>query len=118
MEFRISPFVFGILILLLVDTPWLLFQKLVLKDPFYSGPHAGLNLYAALIVYIALSYLLIQQTSVRDAFFVGMATYAVYDFTLLALFKNFTFTAAVADTLWGGVLMATSYFILQKLKLF
>jgi uncharacterized membrane protein len=116
MELRIAPLVFGILILALVDTPWLLLQKMVIKDPFYSGPHAGLNIPAALVVYVALSYILLQQGSVQDAFFIGMATYAVYDFTILALFKNFTLAAALADTIWGGVLMATSYYLLQKLK--
>ncbi len=44
----------------------------------------------------------------------GAATYAVYDFTNLATLKNYDFSFAVVDTLWGGVLFAIVRFLLNR----
>lgn len=69
----------------------------------------------AIVVYIALAYLLIQQTSVYGAFLNGMAVYAVYDFTNLSILKDYTLKMALMDAVWGGVLFATGYYILSKI---
>ena len=79
-----------------------------LKDPFYHGG-GQLRLWAALVVYIALAYLLLQTKSAKEAFWTGVTVYAVYDFTLLAVFSKFPLTTALADTLWGGILFYLSY---------
>lgn len=63
----------------------------------------------AIIVYIALAYLLIQSQSILQAAGIGAASYAVYDFTSLALLSKYDSTLAVADTIWGGVLFAASW---------
>lgn len=63
----------------------------------------------AIPVYLALGYLLSVSRSLSSAFLIGMTTYAVYDFTLLALFKKYTLGLAVADTVWGGLLLMISY---------
>lgn len=97
-----------IVILAIVDIPWLSFNTLVLKDPFYQGG-GPLRLWAAVVVYIALAYLLLKAKSANEAFMIGMTTYAVYDFTLLALFNKFSITTALADTVWGGILFYLSY---------
>ncbi len=98
----------AIVVLAIVDIPWLSFNTLILKDPFYQreGP---LRIWAALVVYIALAYLLLKASSAKEAFMIGMTTYAVYDFTLLALFNKFSITTALSDTLWGGILFYLSY---------
>ena len=98
----------------IVDIPWLVLQMLVIKDPFYSTPNAGFRLIPTIIVYLALGFLLLQQTSAQKAAMVGAATYAVYDFTLLALFKDFSWFQAIADTIWGGILFYLSYQVLEK----
>jgi uncharacterized membrane protein len=73
------------------------------------------RLWAGAVVYAALAYLLIQERAVGSAFRVGMATYAIYDFTVLSLFKDYPIGLAVADTLWGGALFATARVILNKI---
>lgn len=98
----------AIIVLAFVDTPWLAFNTYVLKDPFYHGG-GQLRLWAALVVYLALGYLLLQSKSAKEAFFTGMTVYAVYDFTLLTVFSKFSLTTALADTLWGGILFYLSY---------
>ena len=80
-----------------------------------QGVPIRLSLWPLLAVYSALAYLLIQQTSVTGAFLNGMAVYAVYDFTNLSLFKNYTLAFAVTDTLWGGVLFSIAYYILKQI---
>ena len=98
----------AVLVLAFVDTPWLAFNSYVLKDPFYHGG-GQLRLWAALVVYLALAYLLLQSKSAKEAFWTGVTVYAVYDFTLLAVFSKFSLTTALADTLWGGILFYLSF---------
>jgi hypothetical protein len=67
----------------------------------------------ALVVYLALGYLATIPTSYQSAFLLGLCVYAVYDFTNLALFKRYDWRMAVADSLWGGVLL-TLVFAIRK----
>jgi uncharacterized membrane protein len=57
----------------------------------------------------------LKQTNVKDAFLTGAATYAVYDFTVLAVRNDFRWSSAVLDTLWGGVLFAATFTVLKKI---
>jgi uncharacterized membrane protein len=54
---------------------------------------------------------------VQEAFLVGSATYAIYDFTVMALFKDYPLYLALGDTLWGGILFATVRYILDRFKI-
>ena len=113
---EIGKYILTMVLMALVDAPWLMFTAYVIKDPFYTTG-APMKLWAAVIVYIALAYLLLKQTNVKDAFLTGAATYAVYDFTVLAVRSDFRWTSAVLDTLWGGVLFAATFKLLQFLNL-
>jgi len=75
-----------------------------------------MRLWAAPIVYVALAYLLVQMKSLKQAAASGMAVYAVYDFTNLLTFKDYTLSFAIQDTLWGGVLFAIAYSVLETLR--
>jgi hypothetical protein len=105
----------AVVVLAVVDTPWLAFNSYVLKDPFYHGG-GELRLWAALVVYIALAYLLLESKSAKEAFWTGVTVYAVYDFTLLTVFSKFSLTTALADTLWGGILFYLSYMGVKFIK--
>ena len=65
----------------------------------------------AAVVYLALGYLATIPKSLAEAFGIGAATYAVYDFTNLAILKSYDPIFAVADTLWGGTVMAIVHWI-------
>jgi uncharacterized membrane protein len=43
----------------------------------------------------------------------GLATYAVFDFTNLTLFKQYPLTVAIADSVWGAVLFYAAYSIIH-----
>jgi uncharacterized membrane protein len=68
---------------------------------------------AGIVVYPALAYLVLQTTSLKQAFLTGLCVYAVYDFTVLAVFEKYPIWLAVADSLWGGTLFAIIYWIHQ-----
>lgn len=107
----------AILLLILVDLPWLLLigesaQKLVLR---IQGSELKLRYAPALVVYLALAYLVTKTESPLEAFKVGVATYAVYDFTNYAMFKNYTLQFAIMDSIWGGILMATVRYALDRI---
>lgn len=111
--------IFGtaILLLALFDLPWLLLigetaQNLVLR---IQGAPLNIKYLPALVVYIALAYLVLQVETPIEAFKMGVATYAVYDFTNLAMFKNYTLSFALMDSLWGGVLFALVRYALNRI---
>jgi uncharacterized membrane protein len=57
-------------------------------------------------VYLALAFLVQQAHSTADAFFIGLSTYAVYDFTNYATLAKYDLSFAIADSVWGGVLFS------------
>jgi uncharacterized membrane protein len=72
---------------------------------------------AAIVVYLAMIYLLSLAVSAAHAFTIGFCTYAVYDFTNYALLKDYDLSFAVMDTIWGGILFALVFLEKQYLKL-
>ena len=107
----------AILLLILFDMPWLFAigetaQKLILR---IQGSELRLRMLPALVVYIALAYLVTKTESPMEAFKVGVATYAVYDFTNLAMFKNYTLSFAIMDTIWGGILLGMVRYALDRI---
>lgn len=106
-------------VLAVVDMLWLF-----LIGPTYTGmvgkiqggtPMQARMLYA-IPVYLALGYLLstVKKESLQTAFYLGMSVYAVYDFTVLALFHQYTLPLALADTLWGGILMSAGSYLVKR----
>lgn len=105
-------------IIILIDIPWLTLQMSPSQKMFseiQGGRAVRMTLWPAVVVYIALAYLLLLQTSVRGAFLSGAAVYAVYEFTNMAVFKDYSLSFAVADTLWGGVLFSIAYFLIKRI---
>lgn len=107
----------AVFLLILIDLPWLFLigetaQKMVMR---IQGSEISLRYIPALVVYLALAYLVTKTENPVEAFKVGVATYAVYDFTNLAMFKNYTLSFAILDSLWGGVLMGLVRLALDRI---
>ena len=88
-----------------------------------QGSDIQVNIIAAGITYIflifGLNYFIIQQNrSVKDAALLGMVIYAVYEFTNMALFKNWYPLTTIIDTTWGAVLFALVTGLTYKLRAF
>lgn len=111
------------LVIILLDSVYLnltkeYFSKQIMR--IQSKP-IELNIAGLLLCYTFLifgfNYFIVQkQQSVLDAFFLGLVIYAVYEFTNYALLANWSILTVAMDTLWGGVLFATTAFIVFKIK--
>jgi len=107
-------------LLIIVDLPWLYIQGPAVQDivsNIQGDRSMNVRLWGGIPVYLALAYLLTQVTSAPRAFLAGMATYAVYDFTQIVTFDKYPLWFAMADSLWGGVLMAVVWSIGSHFKL-
>lgn len=87
------------------------------------------NLWAALLFYViylaSLIYLIIMpgltqkigpQTLALQSFIFGVAAYSTYDLTNLAILKNYPWTMALADIIWGGLLTMVTTLIIYQLN--
>ena len=93
---------------LVIDMPWLYLtqgwsSKLIRG---IQGTPISLRILPALVVYLAIGYLISIAKTPGRAAAIGMATYAVYDFTNYATLTNYDPYFAVVDTLWGGALFS------------
>uniref|UniRef100_A0A6C0KGK8 DUF2177 family protein n=1 Tax=viral metagenome TaxID=1070528 RepID=A0A6C0KGK8_9ZZZZ len=81
-----------------------------------QGEDIQLNMTATIATYMFLSFALYyfiikKKASVTDAFYLGLSIYAVYELTSKAIFKNWSYMTVIIDTLWGGILFASSTYI-------
>ena len=86
-----------------------------------QGSPLKINYLGAAICYIfliaGLNYFIIKpRKSVSDAFLLGLVIYGVYETTNYALFSNWSIVSVIIDTLWGGLLFASTTFIVNKLR--
>jgi uncharacterized membrane protein len=99
----------------------------VIKDYFASqiqrvqGSAMNINYLGAAICYILLivgiNYFIIKpHKSVSDAFLLGIIIYGVYETTNYALLKNWSILTVIMDTLWGGLLFASTTYIVNLLR--
>ena len=83
-----------------------------------QGSPLELNLVGAIPCYIilitGLYYFIIKSNrSILDAFLLGLFVYGVYEFTNLSIIKKWRLQTVIIDTLWGGILFATTTFIIK-----
>jgi uncharacterized membrane protein len=86
-----------------------------------QGSPVKMNYLGAALCYIFLiagiNYFIIKpRKSVSDAFLLGIVIYGVYETTNLALLKNWSFLTVILDTLWGGLLFASTTYIVNLLR--
>ena len=75
-----------------------------------------LNIFGAigsylLLILVLYKFIIVERKSPSDAFLLGFCIYGVFDFTNIAIFKNYSLLPALLDTLWGGVL----FYIVTKI---
>jgi uncharacterized membrane protein len=99
----------------------------VIKDYFdnqikiVQGSPIKINYLGAALCYILLivgiNYFIIKpRKSVSDAFLLGIVIYGVYETTNYALLKNWSILTVIIDTLWGGILFASTTYIINLLR--
>jgi uncharacterized membrane protein len=101
-------YIITVLLLIIGDMPWLATvgrYAMKMVEQIQDQP-IKFKWWAAAVVYLALGYLVMITKSITEAGITGAAVYAVYDFTNLATFTNYSPLIAVADSIWGGILFA------------
>jgi uncharacterized membrane protein len=86
-----------------------------------QGSDIEINIIATGLVYViliyGLNYFIIKKNkSAKEAALLGFFIYAVYEFTNLALFKNWSVLTVIIDTMWGGILFGLTTTIVYKIK--
>lgn len=107
-----------LLSLLVFDALWIMlnlnrYKEMILK---IQGKALQINVFGVVIAYIFIYILLVlsiklhinKKSSIMDCVkycgIIGLCVYGIYNFTNYALYKNFSISIAIADTIWGGVL--------------
>ena len=111
--------VLGVLMMLL-DLPWLYVSAERWQESIkriQGGLPARFDWRWGIPTYFAMGYLASMATTVNGAFWHGLATYAVFDGTNLALFKKYPVDLAIADTIWGGILFSITFLARKWLRI-
>ena len=79
-------------------------EKTILKVPAAAISYALLILAVHQIV-------LEKPNNYHRAFMIGLIIYGVFDATNMALFNKYNITVAIEDSIWGGVLFASTLYL-------
>lgn len=71
---------------------------------------------SALVCYLAMTalfmyFIVLPKRTLREAFFLGLLVYLIYETTNYAILKDWPLTLVWIDSLWGGILFMTVAFI-------
>ena len=118
---HIDYLVSGVIFVILDGVYLNLIQKYFNKQiKSIQGTDIKINYTAAAITYIflifGLNYFIIQKhKSIKEAALLGLVIYAVYEFTNLSLFTDWSVLTVLIDTTWGAVLFALTTAIVYKI---
>ena len=59
-------------------------------------------------------FILFSSGNYLEALILVSSIYGVFNFTNLAIFKKWSWTLALIDTLWGGILLVLSALFIKK----
>ena len=80
-----------------------------------------LNMFGAIgcylfLIFVLYHFIIKKNASILDAFLLGASIYGVYEFTNYSTLKDWKITTVAMDTLWGGILFATTTYITRLLE--
>ena len=89
------------------------FKSMVLA---IQGEQLSMKIIPTIACYIflifSLYYFIVSpRASHYSAFLLGLCIYGVFETTSLAIFQKWDLTTALVDTVWGGILFASTYHI-------
>ena len=72
---------------------------------------------AYLLIIIQIYFLLVKSNRpLNNAFLLGATTYGIFDFTSMAILKNYKLNIALMDMFWGGTLYYIVLMLFRKIK--
>jgi len=121
-----KQFIILLIVLLIIDIIWL---NLVMIPRFNTmitkiqGSPIQPNLIGFILSYLTLAlglyyfgYLRIEpynliNSILMNAGLFGLASFAIFDFTNFAIFKHYSFSTALLDIMWGGIVSFLTVYI-------
>jgi uncharacterized membrane protein len=107
--------------LLALDSIYIGAQYKYLSKTYASIQNSPLkiNPFGAILCYIFLVFLLYyfilsKKRKILDAFLLGVCVYGVYETTNYATLSKWPIYMVIVDTLWGGILFASTAFLTYK----
>lgn len=79
--------------------------------------NVGFVLSYVCIISLLYYFIIKEKKGVKDAFILGALSYGLYEYTTLALLKNWRIETTIIDSLWGGTLFAISTYLYYKMQL-
>ena len=120
---NIKLFVKILLLIIIVDSPYLYFISKSYKKMIYNIQKSSmkLNQFSALSCYLLLGlamYLFIvkKNASLKEAFLLGLIIYGVYETTSYALLSKWDPYMVIIDSVWGGLLFTIVYYLIKKIN--
>ena len=88
-----------------------------------QGKNITMKIIPTIFVYVSLlfglNYFIFKnKCSVKEAFFLGIVIYSVFELTNMAIFDKWKIESVLLDTLWGGILFALTTFITYRIAPF
>ena len=130
MQEHLKPFFILAIIILVIDLIWINYivgdmwkknVETVQKSPMEIRKQYALLSYVLIIfgIYYFVQMNTTKETYVKDSlvkgFIYGFILYGVFDFTNLAIFKEFDLKTAMIDMVWGGALTASALLITNSI---
>ena len=76
---------------------------------------SGAILCYILLVFIIKYFIINNKKSIKEAFLLGFVIYGVYELTNYAIINDWEIWAVITDTLWGGILFASTTYLTYKI---
>ena len=105
-----------------VASPWMkrAVPHLMSPTPNWLAAGAFYFLYLGILLYLivipALNQKLGYPTLALHSFLFGVACYATYDLTNLAILKGYPLSMALADLVWGGIVTMLTSLVIYRLN--
>lgn len=106
-----------IIFMLVIDIIWIIFNRKKYRESIKkaTGHDTKLSFSGTILAYSALIFSFIYFSKKLDnnidMFVLGLCLYAVWNTTNMAIFKDWDYMVAIIDTVWGGILFGSTYYI-------
>ena len=118
MTMQVKRILLSSIILVIIDALFLYANKTQFENKIIDIQRVVMKIKptGAILTYIilifALNYFIIRKfKGPEEAFLLGLVIYGVYEGTNYAIFKKWSASLAILDTVWGGVLFATTTYL-------
>lgn len=86
---------------------------IVQKSPLQLDMVAAVACYIV-ILFVLYYFIIMEKRNIKDTFFLGFSIYSIFELTNKSLLQNWKWETVAIDSVWGGVLFASTTFLYRK----